>query len=251
MSTTVETFVEQTKLFLRVNLVGYIKEVSEKAGEKAGDLVDAAKIAAGDLVAAGEIAAHKVGEKAGELVDAAKVATYKIDLYSDKMYLVGKFNGHLKTVAEDIEKLELLVQDAPVDATFDDLADIIINKIENGGNFHTLRAQIIALKDFRDLAMEASQPKSRRLIDYIKNTLDAGQLAVINALRNAFGYAPIVPENLMVDDADVELEMEAYDVIHNAVALAFDPFDATNLHNVGITRDELKKEIVKILNLHL
>ena len=75
MSTTVETFVEQTKLFLRVNLVGYIKEVSEKAGEKAGDLVDAAKIAAGDLVAAGEIAAHKVGEKAGELVDAAKVAT--------------------------------------------------------------------------------------------------------------------------------------------------------------------------------
>ena len=206
--------------FLTVILVDYIEKVSETAGEKAGDLVDA-----------------------------AKVATYKIDLYSDKMYLVGTFNGHLKTVAEEIEELELLVQGAQ-EGTFDDRADIIIDKIEHGGDFHTLRAKIIALKDFRDLAMEASQPKSKRLIEYLKNTANAGQLAVINALRNAFGYAPIVlGSDIDGSSDDVELEMEDLDVIHNVVALAFDPFDATNLHNVGITRLELKNEIVKMLKM--
>ena len=245
MSTTVQTFVEQTKaaakkstLFLSVILVDYIKEVSEKAIEKASDLVDAAKVAT-----------HKVGDAASGFVKGAAAATHKLNFYSDKMYFIGTFNRHLKTVAEDIEKLELLFQNAPEGATIDDLADIIIDKIQNGGDFHTLRAKIIALKDFRDLAMEASQPKSRRLIEYLKNTANAGQLAVINALRNAFGYAPIVLADLKVDDDDVELEMDDLDVIHNVVALAFDPFDATNLHNVGITRLELKKEIVKILKM--
>ena len=241
----VQTIVEKTTEFLTVNIFKYIEKVSEKAGEKAGDLVDAAKIAASDLADAAKVATYK----AGDLVDAAKVATYKIDLYTDKMYLVGTFDGHLKTVADDIATLELLFQQAQPGDTFDDLADRIIHQIENSGDFHTLRAQIIALKDFRDLAMEASLPKSRRLIEYLTKTVSDAQLAVINALRNAFGYAPIVLANLTVDDDDVDPEMENDDVIHNVVAIAFDPFDATNLHNVGISREKLKEEIVKMLKM--
>jgi hypothetical protein len=245
MSTTVQSFVAETKaaakastLFLRVILVDYIKDVSEKAIEKAGDLVDAAKVAT-----------HKVGDAASGLVKDAAAATHKLNFYSDKMYFIGTFNRHLKTVAEEIGELDLLFQ-GPQQGTFEDRARIIINEILTHPNWVHLRAKIIALKDFRDLAMEASQPKSKRLINYIKNTLDAGQLAVINALRNAFGYAPIVAERLILPRSeDVDREMTDLDVVHNVVALAFDPFDATNLHNVGITRKKLKEEIVKMLKI--
>lgn len=245
MSTKVRTFVEETKaaakestLYLSVILVDYIKEVSEKAIEKAGDLVDAAKVAT-----------HKVGDAAFGLVKGAAAATHKLNLYSDKMYFIGIFNRHLKTVAEEIGMLDLLFQGAQ-QGTFEDRARIIINEILTHPKWVHLRAKIIALKDFRDLAMEASQPKSKRLIDYIKNTLDAGQLAVINALRNAFGYAPIVADDLTLPRSeDVDPEMTDLDVVHNVVALAFDPFDATNLHNVQISEEVLESEIVKMLKI--
>ena len=245
MSTKVQSFVAQTKaaakkstLFLSVILVDYITEVSEKAIEKAGDLVDAAKVAT-----------HKLGDAASGLVKGAAAATHKLNLYSDKMYFIGIFNRHLKTVAEEIGMLDLLFQGAQ-QGTFEDRARFIINEILTHPKWVHLRAKIIALKDFRDLAMEASQPKSKRLINYIKNTLDAGQLAVINALRNAFGYAPIVPADLTLPTSeDVDPEMTDLDVVHNVVALAFDPFDATNLHNVKISEEDLEFEIVKMLKI--
>ena len=242
---TVQTFVKQTKAaatastyFLNVTLVDYIQEVSEKAIEKAGDLVDAAKVAT-----------YKVGDAASVFVKGAAAATHKLNLYSDKMYFIGIFNRHLKTVAEEIGGLDLLFQGAQ-QGTFKDRALFIINQILTHPNWVHLRAKIIALKDFRDLAMEASQPKSKRLINYIKNTLDAGQLAVINALRNAFGYAPIVAERLILPTSeDVDREMTDLDVVHNVVALAFDPFDATNLHNMQISMKALEFEIEKMLKI--
>jgi len=236
MSTTVQTIVEQTKaatLFLKVTIENYQKKVESVAPPARKMVTDAVR---------------KVGDTAVGLVKSAKHATHKLNVYSDNMYLIETFNGHLKTVSRKIGKKALLFQKPT--APFENLADNIIDQARKDHEWHTLRAEIIALKDFRDLAMEGSQPKSTRLIAYLKDKVNAGQLTVINAVRNAFGYAPIVLENLKVDDDDEDpAVMTDLDVIHNMVAIAFDPFDATNLHNVGITRPKLKEEIVKMLKM--
>jgi len=237
----VQTIVEQTKaaataatLFLKVTIEDYQKKVEEVAPSARNMVTDAVR---------------KVGDTAVGLVKSAKHATHKLDVYSDNMYLIETFNGHLKTVGRKIGKKALLFQEPT--APFENLADNIIDQELTDDEWHTLRAEIIALKDFRDLAMEGSQPKSTRLIAYLKDKVNAGQLAVINAVRKAFGYAPIVLEDLKVDDDDDDGDdvMTDRDVIHNMVAIAFDPFDATNLHKEDITREKLKEEIVKMLKM--
>ena len=180
-----------------------------------------------------------------QLLDELKKKIHTVDIFKDKLFAIETFNQHLKTVADEIGKRELLFEGA-AGGTFEERAINMIQDISTH-EFHNLRAKIIALKDFRDLAMEDSQPKSARLIKYINDTANAGRLRVINALRNAFGYSQIVGP--LTPPADIDPEMSDTDIIHNVVALAFDPFDGTNLHTVNITPAELRSNVVKILKM--